>query len=248
MAKRDAQKIFKRVVRNTGYLFCDLDTFHSVAMKGLFTGVNESAKESVTRIMRFIADEDLTKLLNINETNKKNIYVEQQLKNHTLRYRKNTKAAIEAACIVFAHGIIDACVYEYLTVTALAAPNLWDSWLERKRIHIELSKVKNSTYEQIRDERIIDILTKEVERKSLIYKLDLLHKIIPPKNGFNEVFGDAYDRERIVTLDDLRHNIVHKNVWKYKSLDLDKELKFWCGINYYLSRLVVESTSLILEL
>lgn len=247
MAKRDVQKIFKRVVRNTGYLFCDLDTFHSVAMKGLITGVNESVKESVEEVKRVLEEASQERLGTYDKV-QENIHIETYQNRLTPKYRQDAVAAIEAACIVFAHSIIDACVYEYLTVTALAAPNLWDSWLEKKGIHIELSKVKNSTYEQIRDERIIDILTKEVERTSLIYKLDLLHKIIPPKNGFNEVFRDVYDRERIVTLDDLRHNIVHKNVWKYKSLDLDKELKFWCGINYYLMRLVVESTSLILEL
>jgi len=216
-------------------------------MKGLVTGVNESVKESVEKVKR-VFDEKSQERLGTYDKVQENIHIEILRKDLAPKYSKDAKAAIEAACIVFAHGIIDACVYEYLTITALAAPNLWDSWLEKKGIHIELSKVRNSTYEQIRDKRIIDILTKEVERKSLIYKLDLLHKITPPKNGFNKVFGDAYDRERIVTLDNLRHNIVHKNIWKYKSLDLDKELLFWWGINEYLSRLVVESTSLILEL
>jgi len=252
MSNQDAQKEFLRVFYTTMGLFNKLSVFHSIAIKGTGSGVEEEVKKQVEFINKEFDDETLKTVMGIEDAGQKKTFMEhlidQMPKRITPEFTNLSEAAVEAACIVFAHGIVDACTYEYLNVISLAAPNLWDSWIEMKEIKIELSKAKKLTYEQLRDERIRTFLEKKVERESLCYKLDLLHKIAPPEPEIiYSVYAYKYDKERILQLDNTRHNIVHKNIWEHEWFDFEEELKYWNFLNNYLSKLVTYNTSLELR-
>jgi len=114
-----------------------------------------------------------------------------------------------------------------------------DPFVEKKTI--ELSEVKNQSYEQLRDRKITDFVERQ-ERESLLYKLDLLHKIVPPKRQISSSY--RYDRERIKKLDDTRIKIVHDNDWNFHSLDFNSEYMYWNFLNFYLLSLVSDNTGL----
>jgi len=81
-----------------------------------------------------------------------------------------------------------------------------------------------------------------MERESLIYKLDLLHKIVPPKNKVSSSY--EYDQTRIAKLDEARHKIVHDNDWTFHPIDFDSEFGYWNFLNFYFLSVVSNNLSL----
>ena len=243
MSDKLAQKELDRVFGTTIGLLGRLSTFHSVADKGLLYGVEGVMEELRATFNEMYGSGKLAKLLT--EPSKVGGFAEllKSLENEAYnRVTGTAESAIEAGCIVFAHGILDSCVYGYLTVTSLVAPNLLEPFVEKKTV--ELSELKNQSYEQLRNSRIKDFVEK-VERESLLYKLDLLHKIVPPKRKISGSY--QYDRDRIKKLDDTRNKIVHNNDWNFHLLDFNTEYMYWNFLSLYLLSLIINNTNLKLS-
>ena len=116
------------------------------------------------------------------------------------------RASVESAAIVFAHSIVDAISFDFCKCIAIAHPQAWESILPQRKV--ELQKFRDSTYEEILSQLIskhLDVL----ERESLIRKGDELFRICKPKSGFDPIEDFEYDRDRLVRIDNLRHEIVH---------------------------------------
>jgi hypothetical protein len=243
MSIEKAENELNRVFGTTLGLLGRLLTFHSVADKGLIYGVESQIEEGEATLKEM---SDSGKLAQLLEDPTKTTEFEALLQSRMKELRNRTwdaaEASIEASCIVFAHSILDACAYGYLFVTSLVAPNLWDPWVEKKKI--ELSEVRDQSYEQLRNEKVQNFVER-VERESLIYKLDLLHKIVPPKKKISNSY--EYDRERVVKLDDTRHKIVHRNDWAFHPIDFNSEYCYWNFLNFYFLTLVIHNLGLKLS-
>lgn len=233
------------VFYTTLQLLGKLSTFYSIMLNGLPSGSDIQISELERTGDELYEDGMLASMLT--EPEKVNEFYEilkKQKQQVHQRIKADAKKALDAAAIVYAHGILDASVYGYLEVLSLASPDSFRIYAEGKKV--SLSDVKLKSYDQIYKEKIKEFMEKTVENSSLIYKLDKLHKITKPTNT-NLNPEHKYEREKLVEFDKARHNIVHGNDWSSYSMDFTKEFYHWNLLNFYLLRLVVEKTGLKLS-
>lgn len=224
-------------------LWNKLKRFYDIASCGLSSGVEQKIlMESAT--MRHLVDTgELAKILY--DPNDAQWFL--HLCDSPEMYKKTLETSqniIDSACIVFAHGILEDCVYEYLATTAIASPERWECYVKRKKV--ELVTYKETSFEQIRNDKIERLLRSDVKRESLIDKLDRLHRITPPSEETQQMKA-SYDRERLVRFDRARQNIVHGNDWSSYLFDFAQEWDYWFSLNFYFACLVCVNTGLKLS-
>jgi hypothetical protein len=240
----DAENELSRVFGTTWKLLTKLMSFRKIVSSGLPFGAEQH--EKVTR-------EQLKKYSKIGEYNhwfKDGYswdYFFQKIDSDPdyFRYKKieSNQRIVDAACIVFAHGILDDSVNGYLKVTSIALPSLWDSYLENKKV--ELKNIREMTYDKIREENLKRLFDKEIEQLSFPKKLELLHEISKVKEG--ETFLDnnfAFEKKRLWIFHEIKNKIVHGVDWDSHSFDFNTENDYWFVLNAYLASLVCEKTGI----
>lgn len=125
---------------------------------------------------------------------------QDQLNNH--------KASVDAASLVFAHSIIDYAALNYCRCCALANQNDWEKFVKNKKLSVE--EVRKLSVEEILFKKVHEYID-SLDRDSLLVKADRLFQVCQPPAGFSPLHNFAYDRARLVQLDDMRHEIVHKS-------------------------------------
>jgi hypothetical protein len=116
------------------------------------------------------------------------------------------KISVDAAALVFAHSMLDAAALDYCRVTALLSPQDWEPHVEKKRF--ELQEIRTKTADQLLEETLEKFL-EELDRDSLLRKIDLLFQQCKPEAKWSPIQNYEYDRERMKKLDQMRHEIVH---------------------------------------
>ena len=119
----------------------------------------------------------------------------------------NARTAIDGASLVFAQSILDDCAWSYLKACSLVAPADWDVVLRDRRI--AFTSVGKPP-EVIREELIHEKLD-QLERESLLKKVDLLFQLCTPPKDFAPINNYAYDRDRLLAIDNARHAIIHRD-------------------------------------
>jgi len=157
-----------------------------------------------------------------------------------LKMAEETQSVIDSAFIVFAHGILESCIYDYLAVTTMACPERWERFIKKKTVEFET--VRSKSFEQIRKDKIGKLLN-SVRRESLIDKLNRLHQIVPPTTEITF----PYDSKKLVKFDKARHNIVHGNDWSSYPFNFDLESAYWFLLNNYFAKLICVNTGLKLS-
>jgi hypothetical protein len=147
----------------------------------------------------------------------------------------NARAAIDAASLIFAQSVLDDCAWSYLRVCSLANPSDWAPIIAEKKA--SFATYYGKPYEVIRDEMIQEKL-KQLERDSLLKKADLLFQICTPPSGYAPIENYIYDRERLMTIDDARHGIIHRNDMGKPVANVDDDLDFISKTANYLMALV----------
>ncbi|MFC1793048.1 hypothetical protein ACFL3Q_05625 [Planctomycetota bacterium] len=220
----------------------ELTTFYSIMLAGLPHGVAAITLETEGFAEELYKDGTLASLLV--EPEKVDEFYEIMKEHKQQVFKKNrddAKRSLDAAAIVSAHGILDACVYGYLEVLSLAFPDSFTIYTERKKV--DLSEVKLKSYDELHKDKIKKFMEGTVDRESLIYKLDKLHEVANPRSTLMNPEHN-YDRERLEKFNKARHDIVHGNSWRSYSIDFTKEFYYWNLLNSYLLRLVVQKTGL----
>jgi len=122
---------------------------------------------------------------------------------------REVETAVSAACVVFAHSVLDGAALDYCRVTALVAPRDWESVIEQRRI--KLSEIRGLSYDQILEKELAEFFEKELENQSLLKKADHLFARCRPPQKFNPGFlpSYTYDRERLERIDRYRHDVIH---------------------------------------
>ena len=136
----------------------------------------------------------------------------------------NYNAAIDATSLIFAHSVLDSVAYDCCEISATIAPDDWVA--DIKSMKLELGDAL--TYE--RDALItanIQKLLSRIERMSLLKKIEFIFKRCPPPN--KELLTESYtfDRDRLLQLDQLRHDIIHSNKPLIKLPRGDKDIYFF---------------------
>lgn len=113
---------------------------------------------------------------------------------------------VDAASLVFAHSILDAAAFDLCKVSALIDIDPWIELVSARKI--SLSALKTDSYETIARSHV-DAYLDDLERKSLMEKIDRLFAICKPLDGISPYEDYKYVRDRVVELDKLRHDVVH---------------------------------------
>lgn len=147
----------------------------------------------------------------------------------------NARAAVDAASLVFAQSILDDCAWSYCRVCALANPDDWETLIGAKKIDFGALREKNA--DTIRQE-LIEAKLIQLERESLLTKVDLLFRLCPPPKDFAPIGNYAFDRDRLEKIDGDRHRIIHSNGFGEALTNIEEDLEFMSKTANYLMGLV----------
>jgi hypothetical protein len=113
----------------------------------------------------------------------------------------------DASALVFAHSVLDGAALDWCRVCAIVEPDDLMPYIGQKRV--SLANIKEINFAELRDSEIRTFLS-ALEKESLLKKLDIIFAICRPPQNFVAMEGYRYDRARIVMLDNLRHDYVHR--------------------------------------
>jgi hypothetical protein len=116
------------------------------------------------------------------------------------------EASLDAACLIFAHSLLDSTVLEWCRVCSLARPADFLPQIGQKRVAI--ADMEKAPWPELLQRAVADHFD-ILARESLVRKLDLLFSLCQPPADFEGIVDYRYDRNRIIALDALRHRYVH---------------------------------------
>lgn len=161
------------------------------------------------------------------------ILAEKQIES----YRK----AIDSSSIILAHSVLDAAAFDYFLVVEIVAPiQDFEEFVIKKQISLE--DLKGSNYDELMKQKIHKFIM-ELERKSLLEKIDKLFQICQPPPKFEPIRNHVYNRDKIETLDNLRHEIVHGSGIDSPLANCAEDIKYMRDTANFLMALVHEKYS-----
>jgi len=142
---------------------------------------------------------------------------------------------MNAASLVFVHSVLDAAALDFCRVTAMAAPKDWESIVEKKGI--SLAEAKAANYDQLLEQKLKDYFA-QLEYQGLLTKADLLLARCKPEPKWSPMNDYLYDRDRLESLDDFRHNIIHGDGLGMELKNADDEIDYLMRTALYFMGLV----------
>ena len=158
--------------------------------------------------------------------------LEKQVLGATADTINNAHIAAEAACIVFAHSMIDAAVLDYCRVSAMMDVEDWASEVLTDKI--TLRQARSTSIDTLVREAV-DGHMKVLGNKSLLAKIEVLQTVCKP-GGAEIRKGYRFHRARIKALDDLRIAIIHKDAFGERIPATCDDLAYLWETNLYLSQ------------
>ena len=234
-----------RVIGTAHLLLQQVSTFYKVATKELSKGASNHVSD-LYRQAGVLSESGLLQKYLKPDCSAENFLgiLRDGIDEASCRTHDITHRNIEAACIVFAHGIVEECIYGYLELTSWALPERWECFIERKKV--ELMELKEKSFQTLRKQKIQLLVKGDVSRESLPDKLDRLHKVVPPNEGTG-LNDYSYDPKHVKKFDSTRHDIVHGNNWKPEAFDFDVEHRYWNSLIFYPASLVCGNSDLKLR-
>jgi hypothetical protein len=106
---------------------------------------------------------------------------------------------------------------------------------------VTLAEVQEATsFSELRATAINGYLD-SLDRAPLLKKLDLIFSLCPPSPTFVGLYENyRYDRERVITLDNLRHGYVHHGGLGIRLPQGEDDLSFLCETDMFLALLVCQ--------
>jgi len=157
----------------------------------------------------------------------------------------NANAAVDATSIVFAQSILDDCAWSYLKVCAMVCPDDWESLIDAKKV--DLRTMREQKYEAIRAE-LIEAKLNQLERESLITKIDLLFSLCRPPTDYAPIGHYQYDRERLLRIDKDRHGIIHQSAFNTALPNVEDDLLYISKTAWFIMGLVNQRYGLRIDM
>lgn len=145
--------------------------------------------------------------------------------------------ALDAASLVFAHSVLDSAAQDYCRLCATLAPKDFLPFVGAKKL--TLAEIEGQSFETLLL-KLIEVHLTNLEKESLLKKLDFLFQICQPPSGFAPTEGYSYSRERLTSLDELRHKIVHAIGPTSRLPKGEQDLEFLWKTGYFMFDLVNE--------
>ena len=120
----------------------------------------------------------------------------------------NYKASVDAASLIFAHSVIDNAAFNYCFCCAMANPKDWGKFVEKKKVAIK--DIKGLSADEILAKKVREYIF-SLDRESILLKADRLFQVCRPSADFSPIHNYKYDRDRLLKLDEMRHEIVHES-------------------------------------
>jgi hypothetical protein len=156
------------------------------------------------------------------------------------------ESALDAATLIFAHSVLDSAALDWCRVCALAAPDDFLPLIDQKKVTLAGVRAAAS-FAELRAAALEGYL-ESLDRAPLVNKLDLLLSLCRPDSTFVSVDANyCYDRERIIALDQLRHDYVHHGGLGVRLPQGEADLSFLRGTYWFLTVLVCQRYGLRLR-
>src|SRR5262249_16118379 len=120
------------------------------------------------------------------------------------------QSTLDAASLIFAHSVVDNAALDWCKVCAVVRPEDFIKYVGKKNVTLSEVQEAGSFSEILRN--AIDEYLANLEKASLIEKLDRLFELCKPPKNFVGIENYNYDRDRITALDNLRHDFVHRGL------------------------------------
>jgi hypothetical protein len=156
------------------------------------------------------------------------------------------QSALDAASLIFAHSVLDSAAFDWCQVCALVQPEDFRPYVDKKMV--TLSEVQEAGSFSDILHTVINRHLQTLERDSLITKLDFLFALCRPPRDFVGIDKYRYDRDRIIALDNLRHNYVHRGTLGSRLPQGDDDVWFLWKTTYFLLSLVNHRYGIRLDL
>jgi hypothetical protein len=130
--------------------------------------------------------------------------------------------SVDSASIVFMHSALDGALHDLCRATALVAPQRWQPFVDGQEER--LSVLRDRGYEAVAKDRI-DAFVAALSRESMLKKTDRLFQVCQPERAYSRV-GYRFDRARLAEVDNVRHDIVHRNRPRTPIQDVDGSIDF----------------------
>ena len=203
----DAEALFTRTWNTSSNRFGSVFSFREVARIGLKSAKEEVHATSVGFVTDMFTNPKYDDLFLDKEAALDAVGgLDEQSRLITEQKVKTFQAAVDAASLVFAHSILDGAAMEYCRVAASVSPESWDDFIGKRKV--EIQEIKASSYDDVRAMTLGDYLN-GLERESVLKKIDLLFAICKPPEGFAPINEYSFDRNRVLAIDKIRHEIVH---------------------------------------
>jgi len=135
------------------------------------------------------------------------------------------EASTDAASVVFAHSIVDDVATMCCKLSSLADPQAWKGTIQKKQV--SLGEMESTTYDALFTAKLSEYIEKEVSRKSLVERADVINGKCQPSPPYKRSEVQyVYDRDRLSRLDRLRHEIVHDVAITKGIPQIEEELRF----------------------
>jgi len=116
------------------------------------------------------------------------------------------KASIDATSIILAHSCVDAAAFDYCKIIEIVSISSWEKFIAD--VKMPLKEIKGKEYDKILAQKVRKFVA-SLERESLMYKIDRIFEVCQPPQGFAFITDYEFDKDRLVKLDKLRHEIIH---------------------------------------
>jgi hypothetical protein len=117
---------------------------------------------------------------------------------------------------------LDAALHDLCRATALVAPRQWQQFVDGQEER--LGTIRERGYEAIAGERV-NALVDALSHESLVKKTDRLFQVCQPDRAYSRT-GYGFDRKRLVELDDIRHDIIHRDRPRVPIQDAEAGIEF----------------------
>jgi hypothetical protein len=142
---------------------------------------------------------------------------------------RSAAASVDAASLIFAHSIVDAAAAGFLRVTSMIAPKDWEQFVDGKKWSV--SEVREQRYESLFAGLLLRELDQIERNTSLPRKGQRLLQLCRPDPKW--VTPLDYDETRLVGVDSLRHDLLHKDLLGEAIPTIDDDLKFLEDLGWY---------------
>jgi hypothetical protein len=241
MVSKDAEQLAHEIFIRTTSARISVFAFRGMGQLGLPHAKNQEARTWEQNFKRGFARAKELAVLSGQKDSCLDRFIEDQVKQMTETSVTAFEAALDAASLIFSHSLLDTAAFDWCRVCALACPDDFGRYIGDRKF--TLAEVQAASFSELR-EKAIGRCLKTLERESLLKKLDILFALCHPPPSLQNY---SYDRKRIVDLDTLRHDYVHRGWVGGRLPQGDDDLVFLSNTTTCLFHLVTQRYGIRLD-